>query len=192
MSDSCTTPLGPTPGETTSKSGIHLLNAIRAARESVGEGLNDDELTRLLLLDTELPTEAGFTFLSFSGGVVTLSVPQQDLAKWYPEKGWVAPEKEKIARAIAEKYQLALGEPPDLVSSFRFPCAEQGTAHHHLEMANRRETVVIAHPRYLKVRIYRDAADGAFGMHERNPFVLGPELLQYLSALYLGNGHAIK
>ncbi len=191
MPDSCTNILGRTSDELSCKSSEHLLDAIRTARESVGEALNDDELTRLLLLDTELPTEAGFTFLSFSGGVVTLSVPQQDLAKWYPEKGWVAPEKEKVARAIAEKYQLALGEPPDLVSSFRFPNSEQAIVHHHLELATRRETVVIAHPRYLKVRIYRDAADGVFGMDARNPFVLGPELLQDLSALYLGNGRTI-
>ena len=191
MQDSYTNTVGGAPGETSSNFGIHLLDAIRAARESVGEGLNDDELTRLLLLDTELPTEAGFTFLSFSGGVVTLNVPQQDLAKWYPEKGWITPEKERVARAIAEKYQLALGEPPDLVSSYRFPNSEQATVHHHLELANRRETVVIAHPKYLKVRIYRDAADGVFGIGARKPFELGPELLQDLSGLYLGDRRTI-
>jgi hypothetical protein len=168
------------------KGTIHLLDALRAARESVGEGLNDDELTRLLLLDTELPTEAGFTFLSFSGGVVTLSVPQQDLAKWYPEKGWIAPEKEKTARAIAEKHQLALGEPPDLASSFHFPNSEEATVHHHLQLGTRRETVVVAHPKYLKVRICRDAAGGIFSMDERQPLTLGPELLQDLAALYRG------
>jgi len=191
LQDSYTNTAGGACGKTSSNSGIHLLDVIRAARESVGEGLNDDELTRLLLLDTQLPTEAGFTFLSFSGGVVTLSVPQQDVAKWYPEKGWVAPEKERVARAIAEKYELSLGEPPDLVSSFRFPNSEQVTVHHHLELATRRETVVIAHPRYLKVRIYRDATDGVFGMGTRNPFELGPELLRDLSALYLSNGREV-
>ena len=190
MPDSCTNTLGRTPDELSSKSSDHLLDAIRTTRESVGEGLNDDELTRLLLLDTELPTEAGFSFLSLSRGVVTLSVSRRDLAKWYPEKGWIAPEKERTASAIAEKYQLALGAPPDLASSFRLPNSEEATVHHHLELATRRETIVVAHPKYLKVRIYRDAADGIFSMDERRPLALGPELLQDLSALYLGNGDA--
>ena len=57
----------------------NLLEAIRAMRESVGEGLNDDEFTRLLLLHEALSSEAGFSFLSFCDGIVTLSVPPQNL-----------------------------------------------------------------------------------------------------------------
>lgn len=45
--------------------GTHLLNNIRFMRMSVGDGLNDHELTRLLR-ETVLPTEAGFAFLSLS------------------------------------------------------------------------------------------------------------------------------
>jgi hypothetical protein len=74
------------------KNNSHLLETILAIRSSVGEGLSDDELT--LLLRTTLLTEAGFSFLSFSRGLVTLTVPEQ---------GWIAPEKEMTARAIAEK-----------------------------------------------------------------------------------------
>ncbi len=171
-----------TPGAASSNPG--LLGAIYSTIESVGEGLNEDELTRLLLLDAQLPTEAGFTFLSISGGVVTLSVPQQDLAEWYPAKGWVAPEKEKIARAIADKYQLSLCEPPDLASSFCFPSLDPANVHHHLELVTRRETVVIAHPKYLKIRLYREVASDILLMHVTKRLELGPELLQDLSDLY--------
>ena len=79
----------------------HLLETILAIRSSIGDGLGDDELTRLLR--TTLLTEAGFTFLSFPKGLVTLTVPERDLTNWYPEQGWIARAKEKIARAIAEK-----------------------------------------------------------------------------------------
>ena len=163
---------------------IHLLDAIRASIESVGEALNDDELTRLLLLNTDLPTEAGFTFLSFCGGVVTLSVPKQDLAKWYPDQGWVSPEKEKMARALGEKYGLALCEPPDRSSSSWFRDFEQARVHHHLELAARRETIIIAHPKYLKVRMYCDITDSGFTKKAAKPLALGSDLLEELSALY--------
>ncbi|HYK87946.1 MAG TPA: hypothetical protein VE398_04205 [Acidobacteriota bacterium] len=183
MPHSCANTRGSALCEAPLESGLHLLDVICATKESIGEGLNDDELTCLLLLSTELPTEAGLKFLSFSGGVVTLSVPQQNLAKWYPDKGWIAPEKVKTAQAIANKYELSLSEPPDL-ASLRY--LDPDCVHHHLELATRRETVVVAHPRYLKVRVYRDVADGVFTMKARKPLALGPELLQDLSALYRG------
>jgi hypothetical protein len=184
MSESGNSIVACSAGATSLQYRTHLLHTIRAARASVGEGLNDDEFTRLLLLEAVLPTEAGFTFLSLSRGVVTLSVPQQDLAKWYPDQGWVAPEKESIAKAIAEKYGLSLCEPPDQASSFRFPDLEQAGVHHHLELATRRETVVIAHPKYLKVRLFRDPAHGVFYVDSSKPLELGPDLLQDLAGLY--------
>ena len=174
---------GPAAGEVPSKSD-HLLGAIRATRESVGDSLNDDELTRLLLLHTELPIEVGFAFLSFCDGVVTLSVPQQDLAKWYSEKGGIAPEKKEIAEAIAKKHQLFLCEPLDLASAFPFQSFEKVSAHHHLELATRRESVIVVHPKYLKVRMYRDVPDGSFMMKTKAPLMFGPDLLKDLSALY--------
>jgi len=131
----------------------HLLDAIRTIRASVGDGLNDNELTRFLR-DSALPTEAGFAFLSFADGFVTLTVPPQDLTSWYPEKGWIVPEKERIARAIAEKYQLSLHEPPDVDSSYVYPRPDSANPHHHLELGNREETAILAHPHYLKVRLF--------------------------------------
>ena len=90
------------------KKNNHLLETILAIRSSIGDGLSDDELTRLLR--TTLLSEAGFSFLSFSRGLVTLTVPEQDQTSWYPEQGWLAPAKEKVARAIAEKYSLPHGK----------------------------------------------------------------------------------
>lgn len=183
MPNLCTNTPRPAVGEVPSKSD-HLLDAICETKESVGDSLNDDELTRLLLLHTELPIEAGFAFLSFCDGVVTLSVPQQDLPKWYSEKGRIAPEKKEIAEAIAKKHQLFLCEPLDLASAFLFQSFEKVSAHHHLELATRRESVIVVHPKYLKVRMYRDVPDGSFIMKTKAPLMFGPDLLKELSALY--------
>ena len=128
-----------------------LLETILAIRSSVGEGLSDDELT--LLLRTTLLTEAGFGFLSFSSGLVTLTVPQQDVTNWYPEQGWIAPEKETTARAIAEKYELSFYEPLDTVTSYWLPVTGPELAHHHIQMNDRFQAVIVAHPQYLKVRV---------------------------------------
>src|SRR5260370_16177121 len=98
-------------GMNIAKKNNHLLETLLAIQSSIGDGLSDDELTRLLR--TTLLSEAGFSFLSFSRGLVTLTVPEQDLTSWYPEQGWLAPAKEKVARAIAEKYELSIYEPLD-------------------------------------------------------------------------------
>ena len=166
-----------------SQAGTRLLDGIRAIRASVGDGLNDDELTRLLQ-HLPLPTEEGFAFLSYSDRFVMLSVPQQDLQKWYPEKVWIAAEKEKIARAIAEKYELSLCEPPDLTLSCRFPIPSSTNFHHHLELSNRREIIIIAHPHYLKIRLYDRTPAGLYAAFPQIPLLLDPKLLQDLSALY--------
>ena len=112
----------PSPAKTnlTPKPGASLLDMIKAIRASVGDGLNDDELTHLLRQATLL-SEAGFGFLSISNGVVTLSVPHQDLESWHSEQGWMPPEKERIAKAIAEKHRLSLSEPLITSSSFLAP-----------------------------------------------------------------------
>jgi len=161
----------------------HLLDAIRTIRASVGDGLNDNELTRFLR-DSALPTEAGFAFLSLADGFVTLTVPPQDLTSWYPEKGWIVPEKERIARAIAEKYQLSLHEPPDVDSSYVYPRPDSANPHHHLELGNRAETAILAHPHYLKVRLFGATSPILFARAARLPLLLSPELLPDLSALY--------
>lgn len=166
-----------------SKPDKHLLDAIRAIREIVGDGLNDIELTRFLR-NAALPTEAGFAFLSFSERFVTLSVPQQDLADWYPEKGWIAPEKERIVRAIAEKYELSFSEPPDQTFGLLCSPADSPTLRHHLELTNRWETVIVAHPSYLKVRMLGSTSGSRLLSDQKVPLLFGPELLQDLSALY--------
>lgn len=175
-------PVAPHP-EVVSSPGTHLLDRIAAVRASVGDGLNDDELTRLLQR-TGLPTEAGFVFLSFSGGFVTLSVPPQDLVNWYPDKGWIVAAKERVARAIAEKYGLSLCEPPDQSPNFFLPHSDSPTRHHHLELTNQVETVVVAHPQYLKIRLLGATAATRYLRNSQTPLLLGPALLQDLAALY--------
>jgi hypothetical protein len=169
------------------KPGMHLLDTIRALRAGVGDGLNDDELTRLLR-PILLPNEAGFGFLSFSGGFVTPTVPQQEQADWYQENGWVAATKERIVRAIAEKHQLSLSEPPDEAPSSLLPPVQPPGLHHHLEFSNRWETVVLAHPCYLKVRLFGARSAFLYTRLSQNPLPLRPDLLPDLSALYRGEG----
>ncbi len=111
-----------------------LLAEIKAIRASIGDGLNDDELTRLLR-EPPLPVQAGFAFRSFSEGMVTLSVPPQDLEKRYPEVGWIHPAKEMLARSRARKYDLALFEPPDSNHSCLSPHSGSPKRHHHIELA---------------------------------------------------------
>jgi hypothetical protein len=173
-----------TPQEKVIEPGTQLLEAIKTLRASVGDGLNDDEFTRLLR-QSALPTEAGFDFLSYSDGCVTLTVPRQDPADWYPEEGWIRPAKEEIARAIAEKHGLTLCEPPDQSSNFLFPAADPPfESRHHLELINQVETVVVAHPQYLKVRVYGAASVARYLWSAQAPLSLGPELLADLAALY--------
>jgi hypothetical protein len=171
------------PGKTNdAKRNNRLLETILAIRSSVGEGLSDDELTRLLW--TTLLSEAGFGFLSFSKGLVTLTVPEQDLARWYPEQGWIAPEKENVAGAIAEKYELSLHEPADASTSYWHPVKGPQLVHHHIELNDRRQTVIVAHPQYLKVRVLGRSGRYRHDWEAHCPVVLGPEILQDLSALY--------
>ena len=81
-----------------------------------------------------------------------------------------------------------------LTSGFPFSSFETAGAHHHLELATRRETVIVAHPKYLKVRMYCNAVDGLFTMRTKVPMVFGPDLLKDLSVLYRGelSGNSIR
>jgi hypothetical protein len=176
--------------EIISKVNTHLLDTIRSIRLNVGDGLNDDEFTRFLQ-GTTLPTEAGFGFLSYSEKFVVLSVPKQDLTNWYPERGWITPEKERIAKEIAKKYELSLNEPPDLNYSYVFPQPDSPKLHHHLELSNRRETIIIAHPQYLKICLFGSMPPGLCVAMQR-PLLLGPELLYDLSSLYRNASHIAR
>ena len=94
-----------------------------------------------------------------------------------PEENWIAPEKEATAKAIAEKCGLSLYEPPDEIFVFRSPESDSSKVHHHLEMGSGSETIVIAHPRYLKIRL--------FEIETKKPLLLPGDLLERLAALYL-------
>ena len=161
----------------------HLLDTILAIRAGVGDGLNDHELTRLLR-DGTLLSEAGFSLLSFSEGMVTLTVPEQDLATWYTEHGGIAPEKEMVARTLAEKYQLSVNEPVNTATNFWYPESGQPVNHHHLELSCRGLTIVVAHPLYAKVRLLGRTSHYRYDWEKNSPLRLGPDLLQDLSALY--------
>lgn len=161
----------------------NLLGAIKTIRAVVGEALNDDELTRFLR-ESALPTEAGFAFLIFSKGYVMLSVPHQDPSDWYPRQGWIAPDKERIARAIAKKYELSLYEPMDMTSGFENHHAGSAIFHHHLEFTDGRQTVIVAHPLYLKVCLFGRSSDHRYAWEALCPLPLGPDLLQDVSRLY--------
>jgi len=151
----------------------NLLETITSLRMAVGDGLNDEELTRLFLQEL-FPSEEGFTFVYMYKGVATFRVPPQDLLKWYPETGWITPAKEAIARSIAQDYGFSLYEPPDEKFTF-IPAESEG--HHHLELTRGSETIVIAHPRYLKIRL--------FNSESHRPLKLPKDLLERLAALYL-------
>lgn len=161
----------------------HLLATIKAIQANVGDGLNDQELT-LLLQNSHLPTEAGFGFLGYCDRFVMLSVPAQDPADWYRDKGWVTKEKERIARTIAQKHGLTLYEPPDAEFIYVSSGSNAPQPHHHLEMSHNGETAIVVHPRYLKIRLYRITGTTMHVRHPQAPLALGPDLLQDLSALY--------
>jgi hypothetical protein len=162
------------------KPAVHLLDAIKAFKSSVGDDLNDAELTRLLLRTAALPPEAGFEFVSYCDRNITFSVPKQDLTNWYPDTGWISQPKEKAAQAIAKKYELTLCQPPDA----QYVCLDCPNPHHHFEFSNKRETIILVHPLYMKVRLFliMDSTRSAKAALRSLP--LCPNLLCDLSALY--------
>jgi hypothetical protein len=152
---------------------LDLLERIVSFRATVGGGLNDDELTRLLRQEA-LPSDDCFTFVSLCQGWATFDVPPQNPVNWYSENGWIAPEKEALARTIARGIGLLLHEPPDEDTTFTHPGSE---VRHHLEMGHQLEAVLIAHPRYLKIHLFDVATN--------KPLSLPGNLLERLAALYL-------
>jgi len=128
-----------------------LLEVVKCFRAVTGDSLTDEEFT-FLLLGKHLLAEAGFHFLCFHNGCVTLSVPRQDDESWRPAERWISPEKERIAACLANKYGLMLTEPPD--AALRWIVPNGMAVRHHLQLSNRKETIVIAHPEFLKIRLY--------------------------------------
>ncbi|HUA64393.1 MAG TPA: hypothetical protein VME24_01000 [Alphaproteobacteria bacterium] len=160
----------------------HLLGAIKSIWARVGNVLNDIELT-CFLQKTAPSAEAGFTFLSFSCGYVTLTVPSQRLENWYAAKGWITKEKESIAKNLAKKYGLLLYEPLD-DSLVLYPELVSSITHHHLAFSDQRQTVIIAHPLFLKICLYGRPPDHLYWHNLRYPLPLGPDLLQDILPLY--------
>lgn len=158
-----------------------LLEAIKVIRATVEDGLNDQELTAFLGR-IALPAEAGFSFLSFWDGYVTMSVPRQDTGEWYSKQGGILPDKVETARLLSEKYGLSLFEPVD--ATCRIYQNGGDNIHHHLEFADCRQTVIVAHPCYLRVRLFGISPEHRYARETLTPLPLGPGLLQDLSKLY--------
>lgn len=159
-----------------------LLGTVKSIWASVGNVLNDYELT-CFLQKSALPSEAGFAFLSFSCGYVTLTVPRQNLENWYAGKGWISAQKENIAKNLAKKYGLLLYEPFD-DSLVLYPELVSPITHHHLALSDQRQTVVVAHPLFLKVCLFGKPPDHINRQDLRFPLSLGSDLLQDISSLY--------
>jgi hypothetical protein len=158
-----------------------LLEAIREICSIVGDGLEDEELTALLSRSA-LPIELGFSFLSYSHGYVTMSVPRQHPGDWYLKDGGIVPGKAVIAKWISAKHDLSLYEPTD--ASAKVYQNAGGFAHCHLEFADPRQTVIIAHRCYLKIRLFGVSPEHRYACEKLSPLPLGPDLLQDLSELY--------
>ena len=150
-----------------------LLATVRCIKSRMGDALGDEEFT-FFLLKQDLPTQEGFKFLCFHDRCITLEVPAQDASSWHQGSEWISREKENIATELARRHGLFLSEPPDASAAFvtSDPCAPG----HHLQFWNRLETIIVAHPEFLKIRLY---ATG-----KNLPLRLDPDLLKDLSALY--------
>ena len=155
--------------------GEDLLETLKNFRAATGDGLDDEEFTFFMLeRQKDLPAESGFRFLCFHEGCATLSVPRQDAESWRAAGRWMSLNKEAIAVRLAEKYGFMLSEPPDATLTLIVP---NGFAvRHHLEFSNRKETIIVAHPEYLKIRLY--ASDNGL------IFPRAKGLLQDLAELY--------
>jgi hypothetical protein len=113
-----------------------------------------------------------------------LTVPPQELADWYNDQGWIAPEKEKTARGIAKKYGLLLFEPVDTTSNFQSGQTPSPCVHHHVEMTNGRQTIIVAHPQFIKIRLFGKTPEHLYAWEALCPLTHGCDLLQDLSTLY--------
>jgi transposase InsO family protein len=128
---------------------IDVLARIREFRDEVGTDVSEDIITDLIRQEGEL-SSSGFRFLRLSEGFAVFTVPRQQMENWYRQRGWPAPSKENIVRRVAEKYGLELNEPPDQNTLV-------GECHHHFEMWHLQKMLIVAHPRYLKIRVGKSA-----------------------------------
>jgi hypothetical protein len=143
---------------------LDILAKVRELHCETGSGVDEAVLTDLIRAEGALCL-CGFKFLRVSDGFVIFEVPKQNKEGWYRQKGWPAAAKERIVRKIAEKYDLEVHEPPDEETV-------SGEGHHHFELDRAQEKFIVAHPRYLKIRV------------PRKPAVPEQALMEDLSALY--------
>jgi hypothetical protein len=141
-----------------------ILARIRNVHEEVGT-IGEDILTDLVLAEGTL-CPYGFRFLRVSGEFAVFEVPHQNIAAWYKEGGWLSDIKERIAQKIAHEYRLQLFQPPDVASISH-------ESHHHFEWFASQDCLIVAHPRYLKIRF------------SNWPTVPQRTLMKDLSALYV-------
>ena len=144
---------------------VDVLAKVRELQTEIGQGVDEAVLTDLLRAEGELEAY-GFRFLRISGGFAVFEVPKQNARDWYREGGWPAAAKERIASRIAAKHHLELHEPPDVETVYG------GEYRHHIVLDSSKDTLVVAHPRYLKIRI------------SRRQGIPGPTLMEDLHSLY--------
>ncbi len=146
---------------------IDVLAKVRGLQNEIGEGVDEAVLTDLLRAEGGLDAH-GFRFLRISRGFAVFEVPKQNERNWYREGGWPAVAKERIGRRIAAKHHLEVHEPPDLDTALVYGEYRR----HCIVLDNSQDILVVAHPRYLKIRISRQQA------------ILGPTLMEDLHFLY--------
>lgn len=163
-----------------SDDGFSLITQVMRLRACIGDGLNDFEFTAFAKSNLS-PDKNSFQMLSLIEGNLTLTVPPQDLGKWYGDKCAIARTQEERARQIAERHQLTMCEPPDkLVYGSPGP-----GVHRHLEFANHRRTVAVAHPFYLKLRICGGGDHEDFPAESAAAIARCERLMADLATLYL-------
>jgi hypothetical protein len=125
-----------------------LLDQIRMLRQEIGDGLTDDDLTRLIR-QTRLVKDTGFEFLSYASGFVTLC-PQSPSSKHQPADTWVSAERARLAATIAAEFGLEVYEPLNRNNTYSFDNA-MASMGRHFEFTVRQEPIAIAHAAYLKI-----------------------------------------
>lgn len=148
-------------------------------RISAGDAVSDEQFTHIAGRFFP-PQKEGFSFACFSDGCAVLNVPAQSFDDWYPAGEWISSAKEEIATKIAERFDLCLCEPPDRRDYILPP----PSTHHHLELISRGESIVVAHPLYLKIRMFSKGNEKiVWGRHEKLP---DPgKIFQELTRLYV-------
>lgn len=160
-----------------------LLDRFKTLRASFGGSLNDDELTRLVR--DMVPAECGFSFLGYSTGFVLLGVPHAKSDGWPNER-----ENEQIARDIAQKHGLHLCELGEISPSLNPDGATQVCQ--RFELSDGRRTVIVAHPQYLKLRLFVNSPHQRYSWEPLCPLTFSPDLLQDLSLLYCSRTKPVR